>query len=53
MRLEVILSDRKVLEHIARNETMGIPDLIGRPEDDQAARNLFADPRKRAKYLCS
>lgn len=67
--------DRKVLEHIARNETLGIPDLIGRiradgglvkgyrnkaewldigrPEDYQTAQDLFADPRKRMKYLRS
>ncbi|MBI4061471.1 MAG: NTP transferase domain-containing protein [Elusimicrobia bacterium] len=67
--------DRKVLEHIARGETLGIPDLIGRiraagglvkglrhkadwldigrPEDYQAVQDLFADPRKRAKYLRS
>ncbi len=67
--------NRKVLKHIARNETLGIPDLIGRvrgggglvkgfrnkaewldigrPEDYQTASDLFADPRKRAKYLRS
>jgi NDP-sugar pyrophosphorylase family protein len=71
----VNIFDRKVLEHIARNETLGIPDLIGRiraagglvkgfrnnaewldigrPEDYQTAQDLFAEPRKRSKYLRS
>jgi len=65
--------DRRALEHIRKNEFLGIPELahrllsagekvmgfknqaqwldIGRVEDYQAAQDLFATPRGRARYL--